>query len=115
MTSNSEPFFPTRADLEQIVAWAMEINEKLGEFRSGRRRGRFIREVFDGADVVFAVWQNQTDPSLFTCKVVKGVGREGELNVTALLVPDEHAADLMLNLRGDGVPAITHEAPRRLM
>ena len=115
MSTGAETFYPTQADLEQIVAWAMEINDKLGGFRSERRKGRFIREVFDGADVVFAVWQNPTDPSLFTCKVVKGVGREGELNVTALLVPDEHAADLMLNLRGDEMPVITHEAPRGLM
>ena len=115
MSTGAETFYPTPADLEQIVAWAMEINDKLGEFRNERRKGRFIRKVFDGADVVFAVWQNPTDPGSFTCKVVKGVGREGELNVTALLVPDEYAADLLLNLRGDGVPAITHEAPRRLM
>ena len=115
MTNSTDAFYPTRGDLEQIVAWAMEINDKLGEFRSERRKRRFIREVFDGADVVFAVWQNPTNPGSFTCKVVKGVGREGELNVTALLVPDEYAADVMLNLRGDGVTMITHEAPRRLM
>ncbi len=115
MSIGAETFYPTQADLEQIVAWAMDINDKLGELRNERRRGRFIREVFDGADVVFAVWQNPTDPSLFTCKIVKGSGREGDLNVAALLVPDERSADLMLNLRGDGVSAITHEAPRRLM
>jgi hypothetical protein len=115
MSNGAETFYPTPADLEQIVAWAMEINDKLGEFRNERRKTRFIREVFDGADVVFAVWQNPTDPGLFTCKIVKGLGREGELNVTAFLVPNEHSADLMLNLRGDGVSAITHEAPWRLM
>ena len=75
MTSNSEPFFPTRADLKQIVAWAMDINDKLGEFRSERRKGRFIREVFVGADVVFAVWQDPANPSSFAVKAVKGLGR----------------------------------------
>ena len=63
---------------EQIVAWAMEINDKLGEFRSERRKGRLIREVFDGADVVFAVWQDPANPSSFAVKAVKGLGREGE-------------------------------------
>ena len=91
------------------------INDKLGEFRSERRKRRFIREVFVGADVVFAVWQDPANPSSFAVKAVKGLGREGELNVTAFLVPNEHAADLMLNLRGDEMPVITHEAPRGLM
>jgi hypothetical protein len=106
-------YFPTPTDLEQIVAWAMEINDELGKFRSNRRKTRFIREVFDGADVVFCVWQNPTNPSLFTCKIVKGLGLEGDVNITAFLVPSETTADLMLNLSGDNMAAFfaTHSSP----
>ena len=105
--------WPTQDVLERAVEMAFEINEAMGEFPSGEARGRFVRKMFDAAELVWAVWRDQDEPDVFHFEIVKGAASVGHLTTTAFLVPDATTAETMRAGMGDGAITPTHTMPWR--
>lgn len=80
-----------KANANELALWACAVDGKVPV--------KEVRKIVDGADVVFAVWQDDTKPSRFGHRIVKG---EHLLTNTAAEGPGQsHAVDAIKCLQED--------------
>ena len=96
-----------------VIDTAFEVNAAMADIDDGDR-GQFVRELFDGADVVWCVWRD-SEPDLFHCEVIKGADRAGDVTCTAFLVRDSDFAEMMRAGLGDGAITPSHDMPAGVM
>jgi hypothetical protein len=101
--------------LENVIDLAFRVSEELDQMTEWDR-AEFMCEHFRATPVIWAVWPDVQQESIFHCLIVKGPDLPGGSHeTTAFLVSNQNAAEMMRDTLGDGAPAITHSMPAGVM
>ena len=99
--------------LENVVDLAFRVREELDQMTEWDG-AEFMCEHFLMTPVIWAVWPDDQQGSIFHCLIVKGPDLpEGSHETTAFLVSNQNAAEMMRAGLGDGAIRPTHTVPWR--